>query len=465
MTRRRIAIVGSGIAGLTAGYVLSRTDDVTVFEAEQRLGGHAHTHQVAGPDGRDIWVDSGFIVHNRETYPLLTRLFSELGVAVQDSEMSMSVSCAGCGLAYAGQRGLAGLAVGLPRGGLRYARMLGEVLRFHRSARRLLASSTDPRLAGQGATVRRFTGPRAAGADISSQNGAAPAHLGPDEAGPLLGEFLAAGHYSPYFITHFALPFVAAVWSCPPQTALRYPARYLFAFLRQHGLLTVTGSPPWRTVAGGSRSYVERVAKQLASVRTGARVTAVTRPAPGAAGPAARALVSYADPDGARTEGFDAIVLATHPDQALRVLADPTPDEREVLGAFRYSRNETVLHTDGRVLPASPRVRASWNYALPSCAPDSGQVRVSYDMNRLQRLPGERPFVVTLNGDVPAEHVIARMDYEHPVYDTASVAAQRRLAGLNDGVTAYAGAYHGWGFHEDGCRSGVAAAESLGGRW
>jgi predicted NAD/FAD-binding protein len=424
MTGRRIGIIGGGIAGLTAAYVLSRSADVTVLEAEPRLGGHAHTHRVADPDGPDVWVDSGFIVHNRKTYPLLTRLFTELGVAVQESEMSLSVSCAGCGLAYAGQRGPGGLAAGLRGGGLRYARMLTEVLRFHRAARRLLAD-----------------GPMG-------------------EGEPTLGEFLAAGGYSGYFIRHFALPFVAAVWSCPPPTALRYPARYLFAFLSQHGLLSVTGSPPWLTVRGGSRSYVERITKELAAVRTGARVTAVRR----AGG---SAVVTYEDDDGTRTESYDGIVIATHPDQALRLLADPTPVERDVLGAFRYSVNETVLHTDSRLLPASRLVRASWNYALSSCtAADSG-VRVSYDMTRLQRLPGARTYVVTLNapGAVAPEHVIAAMSYAHPVYDPASVAAQRRLPELNDGLTAFAGAYHGWGFHEDGCRAGLAAAESLGGRW
>ncbi len=244
MARRRIGIVGSGVSGLTAAYVLSRAadTDVTLFEAEPRLGGHAHTHQVTDPAG-DLAVDSGFIVHNRRTYPLLTRLLGELGVAVQESEMSMSVRCAGCGLGYAGQRGLGGLAAGLRRGRGRYARMLGEVLRFHREARRLLASG-EP-----------------AGA-----------------AGPTLGEFLAGGRYSDYFIRHFALPFVASVWSCPPRTALRYPARYLFTFLNQHGLLSVTGSPRWLTVAGGSRSYVEQIAKGLSAVRPGTPVIAVRRP-------------------------------------------------------------------------------------------------------------------------------------------------------------------------------------------
>jgi predicted NAD/FAD-binding protein len=449
MTGRRIGIIGSGVAGLTAAWVLTRDAEVTLLEAEPRLGGHAHSHPVTGADGGDLWVDSGFLVHNRRTYPLLTALFTELGVSVQPSEMSMSVSCAGCGLAYAGQRGLGGLAAGLRRGGPRYALMLGEVLRFHRAARRLLATPAGPD--GQAAE-------------------------------PTLGEFLAAGGYSRYFVTHFAMPFVAAVWSCPPQTALDYPARYLFTFLNQHGLLSVTGSPPWLTVSGGSRSYVDLVAKQLAVVRTGARVSRVARIGAAGAGNSAGVSVSYSDGGGDQgggdqpgrsatgrisTEHFDAVVIATHPDQALSLLAEPTPAERAVLGAFRYSRNDTVLHTDDRVLPPGRRVRASWNYALTSCDP-LGPVQVSYDLNRLHRLPPAPPYVVTLNpapGAIEAGRVVARMGYEHPVYDPAAVAAQRRLPGLNDGLLAYAGAYHGWGFHEDGCRAGVAAARSLGGRW
>ncbi|MGO9081783.1 MAG: NAD(P)/FAD-dependent oxidoreductase [Streptosporangiaceae bacterium] len=425
--QRRLAVVGSGVAGLTAAYVLSRTAQVTLFEADSRLGGHADTHRITGPDGRELAVDTGFIVHNARTYPLLTRLFAELGVTTQKSEMSMSVSCTGCGLEYAGQRGLAGLAAGLPRGRGDYARMLGEVLRFHRAARRLLASPPQAESGGGELTF---------------------------------GQFLASGGYSAYFRTHFALPFVAAVWSCAPQTALSHPARHLFTFLSQHGLLTVTGSPPWLTVTGGSASYVDRVAKQLTAVRTGARVQAVRREA-------GSVRLRYTDPDGGGAETFDGAVIATHPGQALAMLAEPTPAEQAVLGAFRYSANPTILHTDDRLLPRSRAARASWNYTLPSCSAMAGQVQVSYWMNRLQRLPGNVNYLVTLNsaGCVDASRVLARMDYEHPICDPGSVAAQGRLPGLNDGVLAYAGAYHGWGFHEDGCRAGVAAAASLGGRW
>ena len=422
MSSRRIAVIGGGVSGLTAGYLLARANEVTVFEADDRLGGHAHTHRLAAPDGTELAVDSGFIVCNERTYPLLTRLFAELGVATQDAEMSMSVRCAGCGLEYAGQRGLSGLLAGIPRGQRRYLRMLAEIHRFRREASRLIAG----------------------------RHPAEPADL-------TLGQFLAAGGYSRYFTAHFALPFVSAVWSCPPGTALDYPAGYLFTFLANHGLLSVTGSPPWRTVTGGSQTYVDLIGKQLTAIRTGAPVRSVRRHQGGAevtAGPGA-------------PQRFDAVVIATHPDQALRLLADPTPTERRVLGAFRYTRNAAVLHTDTSVLPASPRARASWNYHLTSCDAAAARVRVSYHMNRLQRLPAGRDYLVTLNsaGRIDPRRVLAEMDYAHPVYTRASVAAQRALPGLNDGVTAYAGAYHGWGFHEDGCRSGVTAAASLGSRW
>jgi uncharacterized protein len=435
---RRIAVVGSGVAGLSAAYVLSRGNEVTLLEADSRLGGHADTRAIVAADGSELAVDTGFIVHNERTYPLLTRLFTELGVQTQDCEMSMSVRCRGCGLQYAGHRGPGGLLAGLRRGQGRYLRMLTEVQRFHRAARRLLAlGAADP----DGRTDAR--------------TGAGHPHDAAAE--PTLGDFLRDGGYSAYFTAHFAAPFVASVWSCPPETALRYPARYLFTFLANHGLLSVTGSPPWRTVTGGSRVYVQRIAARVQEVRTSAPVHGVRR-FPGG--------VEIRDgADQLRT--FDAVVIATHPDQALRLLADPTPAEKEVLGAFRYTSNPTVLHDDAGLLPASRRVRASWNYELPSCYAKPGQVRVSYDMNRLQRLPAGPEHIVTLNPGrrVAPERVLARMDYAHPAYTTESVAAQRRLPALSDAVTAYAGAYHGWGFHEDGCRSGVAAAQALGSTW
>ncbi|MGP3683326.1 NAD(P)/FAD-dependent oxidoreductase [Streptomyces sp. IBSNAI002] len=418
MNRRSVAVVGAGVAGLTAAHILSRTHDVVLYEADSRLGGHAHTHELPTRACGTVRVDTGFIVHNERTYPNLLRLFRELGVATQDSEMSMSVRCDGCGLEYAGARGPRGLlgAGNALRG--RHLRMLADVPRFHRSARRLLASGDD------------------------SQT---------------LGSFLNRNGFSPYFVGHFALPLVSAVWSCAPDTSLLYPAAYLFRFLDHHGLLSTTGSPQWKTVTGGSAAYVEKAAKGLAAVRTATPVRTVER------GPD-HARVTTRDGE---TEVHAAVVVAVHPDQALRMLADATADERRVLGAFTYSRNPTVLHRDTSVLPRSPHARASWNYWIPSCAARPGSVRVSYDMNRLQRLPLTEPHIVTLNPDgrVDESTVIARMVYEHPVYTPRSVAAQRELPGLATSVTAFAGAYHGWGFHEDGCRSGVEAARALGVTW
>ncbi|MGW6407191.1 NAD(P)/FAD-dependent oxidoreductase [Streptomyces vinaceus] len=418
MDRKSIAVIGSGVSGLTAAHVLSRAHDVYLYEADERLGGHAHTHEVPIGGGGTVDVDTGFIVHNERTYPYLLRLFRELGVSTQDSEMSMSVRCDGCGLEYAGARGPLGLLGGtnLLRG--RHLRMLADVPRFHRAARRLLADG---------------------------------------DTTPTLGDFLREHRFSSYFVGHFAIPLVAAVWSCAPATALEYPASYLFRFLDHHGLLTVTGSPQWKTVTGGSKAYVERAAKSPAGVLTSTPVRSVVRGAD---------RVRLITEDGETAE-HAAVVIAVHPDQALRLLADPTERERRVLGAFTYSRNPTVLHRDTTFLPRGGHARASWNYWLPSCSARPGSVRVSYDLNRLQRLPSHEPHIVTLNpGDrIDETTVLARMTYEHPVYTAESVAAQRLLPSLNDGVTAYAGAYHGWGFHEDGCRSGAEAAASLGVTW
>ena len=420
---RRIAVVGSGVAGLTAAYELTRGGArVTLYEADTRLGGHAHTQDIRAADGSDLALDTAFLVHNERTYPHLIRLFGELGIPTQDSEMSMSVRCLSCGLEYAGARGPGGLlaqADSLARP--RYLRMLAAVPRFHRLARRLLASS-DP--AADELTLRQF---------------------------------LQRGGFSPYFSAHFMTPLVSAVWSCAPDLAREYPARYLFAFLDNHGLLSVTGSPTWRTVSGGSRSYVERIAARLAAVHTQAPVRSVRRHSDGV-------VIAAADRPPAE---YDGVVLATHPDQALRLLADPSDEERAVLGAFGYSYNPTVLHRDRSLLPRAHRARASWNYQMASCVDRSDQVRVTYHLNRLLRLDTPEDYLVTLNEDpehpIAEEHVVSRTVYEHPLYTRESRAAQQRLPALSTGRTAYAGAYHGWGFHEDGCRSGVEAARALAG--
>ena len=418
-TRERVAIVGAGVSGLTAGYLLQRRYDVHLFEADERLGGHAHTHDVLTSDAGAVPVDSGFIVHNTRTYPHLLRLFAELGVETQPADMSMSVRCEGCSLEYAGARGASGLfAQRQSAYNPAFLRMLVEVKRFHRHARRVMDAGSD---------------------ELTLQ------------------DFLTVGGYSRYFTNHFMVPVVSAVWSAAAGVALRYPARYLFTFLANHGMLSVFGTPPWRTVVGGSRSYVERAAKHLSAVNVSTPVRAITRSA---------GAVQVRD-ESDQVQTFDRIVIATHADTALSLLADATQAERQALGAFPYSTNDTVLHTDPRLLPRAARARASWNYLMPACDADTDRVLVSYDMNRLQSLPTATTHVVTLNATdrIAPDRVIARMRYEHPIYTPESVNAQRLLPGLNDGRTAFAGAYHGWGFHEDGCRAGVQAAESLGVGW
>jgi predicted NAD/FAD-binding protein len=422
MGRRRVAVVGSGVAGLTAAYVLQRDADVTLFEADDRLGGHADTHDVDAGD-QVLPVDTGFIVHNRRTYPTLLRLFSELGVATRASEMSMSVRCDGCGLEYAGGRGLRGLVPTARRlREPRYLHLLTEASRFHRRARALLAAPVN-------------------GDDIETT----------------LGEFLDAGRFGTYVRAHFVLPLVSAVWSCGPGTALSYPARYLFEFLANHGALSVSGSPTWRTVVGGSRAYVELAAKSLSAVQTSTPIRSVSR---GADGVAIRT-------DNDEVSRFAGVVIATHADQALRLLQEPTAAEVATLGAFTYSTNPTVLHTDARRLPTARGAQASWNYHLARCDTTADRVRVTYDLTRLQGLDTPTRYLVTLNedGTVDPNTVRDRMQYQHPIFTPSSVAAQAHLPALNDGRVAFAGAYHGWGFHEDGARSGLAAALSLGGSW
>ena len=442
---RRLAVVGSGAAGLTAAYVASRTADVTLYEADDRLGGHADTHPVVDGD-RTLAVDTGFIVHNARTYPVLLRLFAELGVATQASEMSMSIRDDASGLEWAGalgRRGLFPTSANLRRP--RYLAMLAEIPRFHRRARRLLGTADDR-------TLR---------------------------------EFLADGRFSAYFARHFMEPLVAAVWSCDPAVALDYPARYLFTFLDHHGMLGVFGSPQWRTVTGGSQEYVRRLGAALTDVRLGTKVTSVLETATG---------VEVTDGNG-DVEVFDAVVVATHPGHALSMLAAPTELQRELLGAMPYSPNPALLHTDASVLPEADGAHASWNFRRLAPEGRGGQTRskverrprlrdeaatepvethasdgamvVTYDLTRLQRLDTDVRYLVTLGGEhlVDPATVIDRMEYEHPLYNPASVAAQARLSGIDSDRLAFAGAYHGWGFHEDAARSGLAAVERLGLTW
>ncbi|OMC08661.1 NAD(P)/FAD-dependent oxidoreductase [Mycobacterium sp. SP-6446] len=413
---RSVAVIGSGVAGLTAAYVLSGRERVTLYEADARLGGHAHTHVVDDGDGRVVAVDSAFLVHNDRTYPTLCRLFGELGIATQDSEMSMSVRADDIGLEYAGALGVRGLFACRQSLRPRYLRMLAEIVRFHRAALRLLGDDAD-------------------GLET-------------------LDAFLNRHGFSPYFIDYFITPLVAAVWSCAGDDALRYPARYLFVFLAHHGMLSVFGSPTWRTVTGGSATYVRAVAARLDEVSTSTPVHSLRRVPDG--------VVVRAGNNPPRL--FDAAVVAVHPDQALLLLDGATPRERAVLGAIPYSTNRAQLHTDSSVLPRHRRARASWNYLV---TPGNDRVVVSYDISRLMRLDARRRYLVSLGGHdhVRPESVIAEMTYSHPLYTPQSVAAQRLLPTLDDDRLVFAGAYHGWGFHEDGAASGLRAARRLGADW
>ncbi|RYE75768.1 MAG: FAD-dependent oxidoreductase, partial [Myxococcales bacterium] len=393
----RVAVVGSGVAGLTAAYVISRSATVTLFEADDRLGGHADTHQVDG-----MAIDTGFIVHNRKTYPTLLRLFDELGVTTQESDMSLSVRSdaahGGRGLEWAGAMGPGGL---FPRGSNlarpRFWRMLTEIPRFHRRARRLLDGPDDDRT---------------------------------------LGQFLDEGAFSTYFRRHFMAPLVAAVWSCDPAIAMDYPARYLFTFLAHHGMLQVFGSPRWRTVTGGSHVYVDRVAAALREhggrVLVDAKVTSVVETAAG---------VSVTDGNGV-VRDFDQVVIATHPGQALSLLGEPTPLQSELLSAMPYSANLAQLHTDTSLLPRRRAAWASWNHLE---RPDSDGVTVTYDLTRLMRLPTRTHYLVTLGAPdlVDPDTVIATRAYEHPIYTPDSLAAQRRLHEIDSDRLAFAGAWHG----------------------
>ena len=409
----RVAVIGSGVAGLTAAYVASRTAHVTVFESDDRLGGHADTHVVHAPEGR-LAIDTGFIVHNPRTYPVLLRMLAELGVATQPSEMSMSIRDDASGLEWAGALGRQGLfPTSANLRNPRFLAMLAEVPRFHRRARATLAGT------------------------------------GPDRT---LREFLADGRFSAYFVRHFMEPLVAAVWSCDPDVALDYPARYLFSFLSHHGMLGIFGSPQWRTVTGGSQAYVAEVAAVIPDVRTGTKVTSVLETPSGVEVTDGNGLVST----------YDAVVVATHPGQALALLAEPTTSQREVLGAMPYAPNTALLHTDSSLMPRADKAWASWNFLRRA-----GGVTVTYDLTRLQRLETGTHYFVTLGGEdlVDPGTVIDRMEYEHPLYNPVSVAAQSRLPEIDTARISFAGAYHGWGFHEDGARSGLSAVERLGLTW
>lgn len=413
----KIAIVGAGITGLGAAWRLCRDNEVVVYEAADYVGGHANTRDIE-VGGRRLPVDTGFIVYNETNYPYLTRLFAALGVPTEASDMSFAVSLDRGRIEYEGS--LKGL-IAQPANALRPSqwRMLHDLLRFYRSAPDLLHDTAGPE--------------------------------------PTLNEVLAAGGYSRVFAERHILPMAAAIWSSPLAAIGEFPARSFARFFVNHGLFDLSRRPQWRTVTGGSREYLSRLTRPFAGrIRLSTPVVKVRRTPAGV----------WLRDDRGQEERFDQLVLATHADQALKILAaEASGQERSVLGAFRYQANPAVVHCDPRLLPKRRALWASWNYLSAAEADGGRSLCVSYWMNRLQNLATAKPIVVTLNPVVePApETVFLRTLYDHPQFDHAALQAQRALPDLQ-GLrrTWFGGSYCGYGFHEDGLEAGFAIAAALG---
>lgn len=413
--RRRLAVLGTGVAGLLAAERLATEHDVTVFEQDDRIGGHTHTVTVAG-DHCEVAVDTGFIVCNDRSYPGFLALLDRLSVPLRPTTMSFSVQCAQTGLEY---NGTSFATLFAQRRNLlrpRFWGMLRDILRFHRRAEEFAA------------------------ADLS------------------LGEVLRQGGFGADFGRFYLVPMMAAIWSAEPQVLLDMPARFFVRFFANHGMLQVHGRPQWFTVRGGSRSYLDPLARSFRDrIRTKAPVLGLRRMADGV-------LLQVA---GQPEQQFDGVVVATHSDQALRLLRDPTPAEQAVLGAIPYQENEVVLHTDTRLLPQRRRAWAAWNYHLPRQSPQQQEARatVTYNMNLLQGLSGSRTYNVTLNrtADIDPSQILRQFVYHHPVYDRRSVDAQARVPEIQGQQrTWYCGAWCGFGFHEDAVQSALRVAADFG---
>jgi predicted NAD/FAD-binding protein len=411
----KIAIVGTGISGLVSAHRLHKAHDLSVFEANDYVGGHTHTYHIELA-GKSWAVDSGFIVFNDWTYPNFIALLDELGVESQPSSMSFSVKCERTGLEYNGTslNGLFAQRRNLVRPS--FLGMIRDILRFNREAPGLIETGDDALT---------------------------------------LGQYLVEHGYSTAFRDHYIVPMGAAIWSANPAGMLDFPAKYFVRFFHNHGMLSVNRRPVWRVVRGGSRSYVEPLIRAFGDrIRLGTPIDRVTRSPEGV----------FVKPRGTEAEQFDAVVFACHSDQALAVLADASAEEREILGAIPYQENEAILHTDPSVLPRKRLAWAAWNYHVRKDLGD--RVAVTYNMNILQSLTAPEIFCVSLNyGEaIDSNRIIRRMVYHHPVYTPAGVAARQRhdeISGKNR--TFYCGAYWGFGFHEDGVNSALKVVEQIAG--
>jgi predicted NAD/FAD-binding protein len=411
--RLRIAVVGSGVSGLSAAWLLSKAHEVVVYEKDCRLGGHANTVEVQTSTG-PVGVDAGFIVFNKPNYPNLTALFEHLGVGVEETNMSFGASIGGGRIEYSGQGLSAVFATPASVLSLSHWSMIRDLLRFNREAKAALEGDLDEEMT--------------------------------------LGAFVVRQRYSRAFVDRFLAPMAAAIWSTPSLDILEYPAASLFRFYANHGLFQVANNPRWNTVTGGSRVYVDKISASFAaSARLGAGAARIERVHGG---------VIVTDAHG-HADRFDHAVLATHADAVLRMIDRPTSREEALLKAFRYQPNRAIVHTDPVLMPKRRRVWSSWNYMGGEGAPS-----VSYWMNRLQNLSCGKDIFVTLNPAAPPREdaVVAAFDYDHPMFNVEAMRAQRELWSLQgEGGLWFCGAHFGAGFHEDGLQAGLAVAEDLAG--
>ena len=420
----KVAVIGSGISGLGLAHSLVGHAEVTLFEADTYFGGHTHTVDITLPTSQGMvthGIDTGFLVYNERTYPNLIALFAQLGVATAKAEMSFSVQVPGANgggaLEWSGNSVSGVFAQRSNLYNPKFLSMLWHMLRFNKLCTAIATAGDEAKLAQP------------------------------------LGEFIAQHRFSPEFCNWYLLPMLGCIWSCPTDQMLQFPVATMVRFCHNHGLMQITNRPQWYTVAGGARHYVDKIVAQIGDKRLNTPVQLIERDAQGV-----RVITQ------GRVERFDKVVIATHAPQALGMLRDASRTEREVLSALRTQANRAVLHTDAQVLPRKRSTWAAWNYVRGDDVQEQGRVCLHYLINKLQPIPFEQPVLVSLNPSRPIahQHILGEFDYAHPVFDTAALAAQQRVGALQ-GVnhTYFCGAWTGYGFHEDGLKSGLAVAREL----